>query len=82
MRELLGLQAAGKLLGISPHTLRSWARRGLVIPARLGRRVLFDPADLEAFVEANKVRGGSRAEQGPTKGPTRPHRGTALKRGT
>lgn len=56
MEQNLSLTEAAERLGISPHTLRFWTiYRGLVPYVRLGRRVLFRPADLKAFEEKNRV---------------------------
>lgn len=52
----LTLKHAARWLGVSPHTLRSWAvyqhRLGFF---RVGRRLLFAPADLEAFLALHRV---------------------------
>jgi len=57
--ELLGnlsLRAAAHRVGVSPHTLRNWSvyqrRVGF---HRIGRRLLFAPADLDAFVNRHRV---------------------------
>jgi excisionase family DNA binding protein len=52
----LSLEAAALRLGVSPYTLRSWAVYQRRLPfIRLGRRVLFAPADLAAFEAAGRV---------------------------
>ena len=52
----LDLRGAAARLGVSPHTLRFWAVYRQRLPhLRLGRRILFRPADLEAFEAANRV---------------------------
>jgi excisionase family DNA binding protein len=53
----LTLQLAAQRLGISPHTLRTWAVYQHRLPfLRLGgRRLLFRVADLEAFERASLV---------------------------
>lgn len=62
------LKEAAERLGVSHHTLRAWAiYRGLVPYVRLGRKILFKPADLEAFEQKNRVE----ARQGPTAKSTR-----------
>jgi excisionase family DNA binding protein len=49
------VQAAARL-GVSPYTLRFWAKyRGRLPYVKAGRRILFRPADLEAFEQANLV---------------------------
>jgi len=55
MEQAMNLEAAGKFLGVSPHTVRLWARTGRVPFFKLGRRLVFDRADLEAFLRGNRV---------------------------
>lgn len=52
----LTLDAAAARLGVSPHTLRSWSVYQRRVPfLRLGRRILFCPADLAAFEARHRV---------------------------
>ena len=52
----LSLTEAATRLGVSHHTLRVWAvYRKLVPHLRLGRRIVFRPADIEAFELKNRV---------------------------
>ncbi len=54
--NLLPLVAAAARIGTSRHTLRTWAVYGHKLPfIRLGRKLLFDPRDLDEFVERNRV---------------------------
>ncbi len=54
--RLLKLKEAGELYGVSPHTLRRWARIGKLPVVRLGgRTVRFRPEDLESVVRAKLV---------------------------
>jgi excisionase family DNA binding protein len=54
--DTLSLAAAAKRLGVSPHTLRNWAKYQQRVPyLRLGRRFLFRPEDLATFEAANRV---------------------------
>ena len=50
MQRLISAGEAAKLVGVSPDTLRRWAKSGrvrhVVTPSR---RILFDPADIEAM---------------------------------
>ena len=50
MQQLITSGEAAKLVGVSPDTLRRWAKSGrvrhVVTPSR---RILFDPADIEAM---------------------------------
>ena len=50
MLQLLSLDSVAKSLSLSPHTVRSLVRRGVLKPTRVCRRVLFDPSDVETFV--------------------------------
>ena len=45
-------EACYRLGGISQRHLWSLTRRGLIPCVRLGRRVFYRPADLEAFLES------------------------------
>lgn len=48
---------AKKVLSVSEKTLWSWtAPRGPIPCVRIGRRVLYHIADLERFIEENKLR--------------------------
>lgn len=50
MQQLISAGEAAKLVGVSPDTLRRWAKSGrvrhVVTPSR---RILFDPVDIEAM---------------------------------
>jgi excisionase family DNA binding protein len=52
--QLLTLVAVAKLLCVSPHTVRSWVRKGRLRPVRLCRRLLFDPDQVARFVAEAK----------------------------
>jgi hypothetical protein len=54
--EPLGTAAAARRLGVSPYTLIKWRSqaRGPVF-SRRGRKVIYCPADLEAYEVANRV---------------------------
>jgi|HubBroStandDraft_6_1064221.scaffolds.fasta_scaffold149502_2 excisionase family DNA binding protein len=53
--QLLPLLAVAKALNVSPHTVRSWVRKGKLRPVRLCRRLLFDRADLLSLVAEAKT---------------------------
>jgi excisionase family DNA binding protein len=55
MNRLLNNQEAAEILGISPFSLRGKVLRREVPFVKIGRRTLFDPVDLHAFIEASKV---------------------------
>jgi excisionase family DNA binding protein len=48
--QLLTLLAVAKALCVSPHTVRSWVRKGRLRPIRLCRRLLFHPDDITRFL--------------------------------
>jgi len=52
--QLLTLLAVAKALCVSPHTVRSWVRKGRLRPVRLCRRLLFDPDEVARFVAEAK----------------------------
>jgi hypothetical protein len=54
---LLTLEETAAALRLSPHTVRSFVRRGKLYPVRICRRLLFRPADIEKLIAA-----GCRAE--------------------
>lgn len=49
------LRYAGAFLGISPHTVRQLARRKQLAHYRVGRRLVFRDADLQAYMEQHRV---------------------------
>jgi excisionase family DNA binding protein len=52
---LLDSHEAARLLAVSPRTLWSMTKRGVLPAVRIGRAVRFDPADLRRFIEACKA---------------------------
>ena len=48
--QLLTLVAVSKALCVSPHTIRSWVRKGRLRPIRLCRRLLFHPLEIQRFL--------------------------------
>ena len=52
----LSIVEAAARLGVSPYTLRSWAKyRGRISYIKAGRRLLFRRADLEEFERRNLI---------------------------
>lgn len=49
--RLLGAKEAAIYLGVSHRTVWAWASIGWLPATRLGRRVLFDRFQLDAFIE-------------------------------
>lgn len=52
--RLLTLLEVSDLLRVSKHTVRAWVRKGRLRPVRLCRRLLFDPADVQRFLESSR----------------------------
>jgi excisionase family DNA binding protein len=52
--QLLTLLAVAEALCVSPHTVRSWVRKGRLRPIRLCRRLLFHPDEVARFVAEAK----------------------------
>jgi excisionase family DNA binding protein len=52
--QLLTLAAVAKALCVSPHTVRSWIRKGRLRPIRLCRRLLFHPSEIARFLTEAK----------------------------
>jgi excisionase family DNA binding protein len=67
MEHLLSNNQAAEILGISPFSLRGKVLRREVPFIKIGRRTLFDPADLQAFIQANKFNPRPRCGNGDEK---------------
>jgi excisionase family DNA binding protein len=55
MENLLSVTDAAHRLGISRHTLNCWVSKRKVPFVKLGRRTLFNPADLDRMIKAATV---------------------------
>jgi DNA-binding transcriptional MerR regulator len=49
--SLLTLLDVSASCRVSPHTVRSWVRKGTLTPTRICRRLLFHPDELKRFQE-------------------------------
>ncbi|MCC7203932.1 MAG: helix-turn-helix domain-containing protein [Phycisphaeraceae bacterium] len=56
---LVSEREAAKMLGLCTKTLYSLRQAGKLPTVRVGQRVLYDPADLRAFIQRQKVTGGA-----------------------
>ena len=54
--QLLTLFTVAKALCVSPHTVRSWVRKGKLQPVRICRRLLFHPDEVSRFLDSAKMR--------------------------
>jgi len=52
--QLITLLAVAKALCVSPHTVRSWVRKGKLRPVRICRRLLFDRDEVARFLAEAK----------------------------
>jgi len=57
--RLLSQQEGAAYLGISYWTLRDLIFRGVVPHVKIGRRILVDRLDLDAYLDRAKIRQGS-----------------------
>lgn len=48
--QLLSLPDVARLLAVSPHTVRSFVRKGRLRPTRICRRLLFAPDEVARFI--------------------------------
>lgn len=55
-RRLLTVQEAARYLAVSVSTMYGWVWQRRISFVKVGKALRFDPSDLEAFVEANRVR--------------------------
>ena len=55
MNALLSLRDTAKLLSVSSWTIRNFVRSGRLTPVRLCRRLLFEQAEIERFIEHAKL---------------------------
>jgi excisionase family DNA binding protein len=53
--NLLSVDEAAARLGVSKYTLRGWLFQRRLPHVKLGRRVLVDPADIERFIQDNRI---------------------------
>ncbi len=58
MKELLGVKEAAKYLGIPEGTIRYWVFTRQLRHYKLGKRLKFDKADLDRFIDSNLVEEG------------------------
>jgi excisionase family DNA binding protein len=55
LEPLMSVEQAGRFLQLSPWTVRKWFYAGRIHAVRLGKRVLFEPAELRRLIGANRV---------------------------
>jgi excisionase family DNA binding protein len=55
MSNLISSAEASKRLGVSIWTLYRWASLRKVASVRLGKKLLFDPCDLDKLINQNRI---------------------------
>ena len=53
--RLIGVPELAERLGISPYTIYRWCHHQTIPYFRLGRKSLFDPVEVEAWLEQKKI---------------------------
>ena len=53
-RLALGVKEAAEAVGLSHWTIRKFIREGKLRSVRLGKRVLVEPGELQALIEAGR----------------------------
>jgi excisionase family DNA binding protein len=56
MQPLLDIKTAARLLGVAPSTLYDWCAHRQIPYLKVGRRTLFDPEELQRWLEQRRVR--------------------------
>ncbi len=52
-----------KRLKVSPQTVNSWGRKGLLHPSRLGRKNYYDAAEVEKLLRSNIIQDNGRIDK-------------------
>jgi len=69
--RLLTLVELAERLRVSPHTIRSWVRKGRLRPVRLCRRLLFHPDEIARLLaDSGNERAQSEAAATPARAAT------------
>jgi excisionase family DNA binding protein len=68
--QLLTLRDVANRLRVSPHTVRSWMRKGKLQPVRICRRLLFHPDELARFLAEASGSGQAPYASGSSQGRT------------
>jgi len=54
--HLIDIHKTAERLGVKVHTLYGWVNQRRIPYVKVGRLVRFDPQDIEAWIEKNKVK--------------------------
>jgi len=53
--RLLALREVAEYCRVSPHTIRSWVKKGRLKPLRICRRLLFHPDEVARFIAEARI---------------------------
>ena len=51
---LLSVKESGEATGLSPWSIRKYIAEGKIMPTRIGRRVLIEPAELQRLIDKGR----------------------------
>ena len=54
LQALLDVVEAAELLRVSPYTIRSWIRKGVLGATKLGRLVRIEPSEVQRLIASGK----------------------------
>jgi len=55
MKKLISTKEVAAVIGVSVMTIEIWKKHNYIPYIRLGRRTLFDPDELTAWIDSNRI---------------------------
>ena len=56
IQRLLDVNMSAELLRVSPYTIRSWIRKGVLRATKLGRLVRIEPTEVRKLITAGRAK--------------------------
>ena len=56
IEQLLDVKSSAEVLRVSPYTIRSWIRKGVLRATRLGRLVRIEPSEVQRLIVAGRAK--------------------------
>ena len=56
IQRLLDVNMSAELLRVSPYTIRSWIRKGVLRATKLGRLVRIEPTEVKKLIAAGRAK--------------------------
>jgi excisionase family DNA binding protein len=56
IEPLLDVNSSAELLRVSPYTIRSWIRKGILRATKLGRLVRIEPCEVQRLIAEGRIR--------------------------